>query len=59
LKLADHIITYHSVAIEGCTLTEDETRLLFDENILPGGKPIGHVVSTPNFRQSLLEFNHF
>ena len=30
----------HSTAIEGSTLTEMETQLLFDEGVTAGGKPL-------------------
>lgn len=30
----------HSTAIEGSTLTEIETQLLFDEGVVAGGKPL-------------------
>jgi Fic family protein len=32
----------HSTAIEGSTLTEGETALLFDEGVTAGGKPLAH-----------------
>jgi hypothetical protein len=35
-------LTFHSTAIEGSTLTQMETRLLLDEGITPGGKPLEH-----------------
>lgn len=44
MDLANHTITYHSTAIEGSLLSEDETRLLLDQGIIPERKPISHVM---------------
>jgi Fic family protein len=41
-KFNSYAITHHSTTIEGSTLTENETRLLLDEGITPGGKPLLH-----------------
>lgn len=41
-KFLHYALTFHSTAIEGSTLTEMETRLLLDEGITPGGKPLEH-----------------
>lgn len=41
-KFLHYVLTFHSTAIEGSTLTEMETRLLLDEGITPGGKPLEH-----------------
>ncbi len=41
-KFLYYTLTFHSTAIEGSTLTEMETRLLLDEGITPGGKPLEH-----------------
>jgi Fic family protein len=41
-KFLYYALTFHSTAIEGSTLTEVETRLLLDEGITPGGKPLEH-----------------
>ena len=41
-KFLHYALTFHSTAIEGATLTEIETRLLLDEGITPGGKPLEH-----------------
>jgi Fic family protein len=41
-KFLHYALTFHSTAIEGSTLTEIETRLLLDEGITPGGKPLEH-----------------
>jgi Fic family protein len=35
-------LVHHSASIEGATLTEIETRLLLEENIVPKGKPLIH-----------------
>ncbi len=41
-KFNEYAITHHSTAIEGSTLTENETRLLLDEDMTPKGKPLTH-----------------
>ncbi len=41
-KFLHYALTFHSTAIEGSTLTEIEIRLLLDEGITPGGKPLEH-----------------
>jgi len=41
-KFLYYALTFHSTAIEGSTLTQIETRLLLDEGITPGGKPLVH-----------------
>ncbi len=41
-KFLHYALTFHFTAIEGSTLTEIETRLLLDEGITPGGKPLEH-----------------
>lgn len=53
MKSANHIITYHSTAIEGSLLTEDETRLLLDEAILPERKPASHVMMVKDHNAAL------
>lgn len=53
MKSANHIITYHSTAIEGSLLTEDETRLLLDEDILPERKPASHVMMVKDHNAAL------
>ncbi|MCA6439412.1 MAG: Fic family protein [Chitinophagaceae bacterium] len=40
MKLENHIITYHSTAIEGCLLTADEIRLFLNKGVSPAGKSI-------------------
>lgn len=39
-RLREYTITHHSTAIEGSTLTENETRLLLEEGATPKGKPL-------------------
>ncbi len=41
-KFNEFAIVHHSTAIEGSTLTENETRLLLDEGLTPKGKPLEH-----------------
>ena len=41
-KFNAYSITHHSTAIEGATLTQNETRLLLDEDATPKGKPLTH-----------------
>jgi Fic family protein len=41
-KFNEFAIVHHSSAIEGSTLTENETRLLLDEGVTPKGKPLEH-----------------
>lgn len=53
LKLENHIITYHSTAIEGSLLTEDETRLFLNEDILPERKPASHVMMVKDHNAAL------
>ncbi len=49
-KFREYALTYHSTAIEGSTLTEEDTRMLLDEGVTPKGKPLEH---------SLMVENHF
>ncbi|MDD2791529.1 MAG: Fic family protein [Sediminibacterium sp.] len=53
MNLANHIITYHSTAIEGSLLSADETRLLLDADIVPEGKPICHVMMVKDHNSAL------
>lgn len=39
-KFNSYAIVHHSNAIEGSSLSLEETRLLLDENLTPGGKPL-------------------
>ena len=41
----------HSTAIEGSTLTERETQLLFDEGITASGKPLLHYLMNKDLKQ--------
>lgn len=45
------IIT-HSTAIEGSTLTEEETQLLFDNGATAGGKPLVHHLMNEDLRKA-------
>ncbi|NDV60043.1 Fic family protein [Bacteroides sp. 519] len=42
----------HSTAIEGSTLTEIETQLLFDEGVVAGGKPLVHHLMNEDLKQA-------
>lgn len=53
MNFANHIITYHSTAIEGSLLSADETRLLLDADIVPKGKPISHVMMVKDHNNAL------
>lgn len=44
------ILSHHSTAIEGSSLTESESQLLLDEGITPKGKPLEH---------SIMEKDHY
>jgi Fic family protein len=41
-RFNQYAIVHHSTAIEGSTLTENETRLLLEEGVTPKGKPLEH-----------------
>lgn len=41
-RFNQYAIVHHSSAIEGSTLTENETRLLLEEGVTPKGKPLEH-----------------
>jgi len=43
----------HSTAIEGSTLTENETQLLFDEGVTAKGKPLVFPLDERGFEESL------
>ncbi|MCL2311739.1 MAG: hypothetical protein FWC41_04515, partial [Firmicutes bacterium] len=47
------IIT-HSTAIEGSTLTESETALLFDEGLTAKGKPLLHHLMNEDLKNAYL-----
>ena len=42
----------HSTAIEGSTLTEIETQLLFDEGVVAGGKPLVYHLMNEDLRKA-------
>ncbi|MFV0591788.1 MAG: hypothetical protein ACK5M7_10430, partial [Draconibacterium sp.] len=43
-RLNNYLITHHSTAIEGSTLTHNEVILLFENGITPAGKPFLHLL---------------
>lgn len=43
-RLNNYLITHHSTAIEGSTLTHSEVVLLFENGITPAGKPFLHLL---------------
>lgn len=53
-KFNEYAITYHSTAIEGSTLTENETRLLLEEGLTPKGKPLLHSLMVTDHYKALL-----
>src|SRR5690348_15984517 len=53
-KFNQYVITHHSTAIEGSTLTETETQLLLDEGITPKGKPLLHSLMVEDHYKALL-----
>ncbi len=57
-KLKGYAITHHSTGIEGSTLTENETRLLLDEDITPAGKPLLHSLMVQDHYNALLFITH-
>ena len=42
----------HSTAIEGSTLTELDTQLLFDEGVTAKGKPLAHHLMNEDLKQA-------
>ncbi len=47
-------IVWHSTKIEGCTLTETETKVLLEQNITAGGKPLtDHLMVKDHFEAFL------
>lgn len=52
-KFNEYAIVHHSSSIEGSTLTENETRLLLDENLTPKGKPLTHTLMTKDHYDAL------
>ena len=53
-KFNQYAIVHHSSAIEGSTLTENETRLLLDEGVTPKGKPLTHSLMIKDHFEALL-----
>lgn len=53
-KFNQYAITHHSTAIEGSTLTIEETRLLLDEGLTPKGKPLQHSLMAKDHYEALL-----
>jgi Fic family protein len=53
-KFYIYSIIAHSTAIEGSTLTELETRLLFDEGITAKGRPLVHHLMNKDLRDAYL-----
>ena len=52
-KFNEYAITHHSTAIEGSTLSENETRLLLDDGVTPKGKPLEHSLMVKDHFQAL------
>ena len=47
-------IVYHSTKIEGCSLTETDTRILIEEDLAAGGKPLrDHLMVKDHYRAFL------
>jgi len=53
-RFIHYAIVHHSSSIEGSTLTENETRLLLEEAITPGGKPLEHSLMVKDLYDALL-----
>lgn len=53
-RFLQYAIVHHSSAIEGSTLTENETRLLLEENVTPKGKPLDHSLMVKDHYAALL-----
>ncbi len=52
-KLNNYLITHHSTAIEGSTLTHSEIVLLFENGITPVGKPFLHLLMAKDHLEAL------
>lgn len=52
-KFNHYAITHHSTQIEGSTLTETETRLLLEQQLTPGGKPLAHSLMVQDHYEAL------
>ena len=53
-KFNQYAIVHHSSSIEGSTLTENETRLLLDEDLTPKGKPLEHSLMVKDHYKALV-----
>lgn len=53
-KFNQYAITHHSTALEGNTLTIEETKLLLDEGLTPKGKPLQHSLMAKDHYEALL-----
>lgn len=53
-RFSHYAITHHSTFIEGSTLTENETRVLLEEDLTPNGKPLAHCLMTKDHYEALL-----
>jgi len=52
-------LTYNSNAIEGNTLTLDETSLILNENLLPEGKTLREVYEARNLKRALIYLKNY
>jgi len=52
-RFNQYAIVHHSSAIEGSTLTENETRLLLEEGSTPKGKPLEHSLMVKDHYEAL------
>jgi Fic family protein len=52
-RFNEYAIVHHSSAIEGSTLTENETRLLLEEGVTPKGKPLEHSLMVKDHYEAL------
>jgi Fic family protein len=52
-RFNQYAIVHHSSSIEGSTLTENETRLLLEENLTPKGKPLEHSLMVRDHYEAL------
>ena len=53
-RFNQYAIVHHSSSIEGSTLTENETRLLLEEDVTPKGKPLQHSLMVKDHYDALL-----
>ena len=52
-KFNQYSIVFHSNAIEGSTLTKEETFLLLDEQLTPKNRPLEHVLMARDIHEAL------